>query len=151
MIPVTKLVYGEQTFTFVTHDSITIHVAVDRLNAFLEGIKFEPNAVDLPSLYELVITRMAVDEEHVKKITYGDITYPVTLIDMDDGTHILVDGTHRVVKFYRDGLPRILGWAVPSKIWRKFEISGVPGTAEQWNELNQDPKRRFPKDRRIEL
>lgn len=140
MIDVHKLVDNEQSYTFVTDDEI-VHVAVDRLNCWLIGMDFPFYPIELKPFYDAMIKRCAVDERIVAALPAAALFSPITLVEMPDGTVIPVDGTHRAVKFYREGYPNILAYIVPARLWRRFQISGIPGDAEFWNASNRVPER----------
>lgn len=149
MIEITKLVYGEQTFTWADSDGEVVHVAVDRLNAWLLGTDFPLIKADLPALLEMVRQYIAIDYEHVRQLPDDSWKYPITLLEWSARSHVIADGGHRIEKLHQLGFPAIAAWDVPRKIWEKFTITGIPGDARLWHELNQDPTRYRPADRVI--
>jgi hypothetical protein len=130
MIHHSKLGRKEQVFTFIDPDdhSRQLSFAVTSLIRDPEYLKIEPVFIPIEKeFYDMLMTNRGVEEHRVSRITFNDFkNYPVTCVDMGDGTHLMIDGTHRCVRYFREGLKTTLARLVPKSLWEKYLVDGFP-------------------------
>ena len=56
---------------------------------------------------------------------------PIVFVEMEDGTHLLVDGTHRYVAYFALKAPTIPSYIVPFQFAKPFIVDGMPAVDEQ--------------------
>jgi hypothetical protein len=72
-----------------------------------------------------------VERHRLERITTRDLVkYPVTMCEWGDGSHLLVDGTHRYVRAALWGRTRIRARLVPITFWKEYEIVDAPPLPE---------------------
>lgn len=79
---------GDETFTHTHLGTFN----VTKIRRYLAG---RPS-VRLDIMNNAMLRDREIDEHRVEEIMYMDFP-PIILIDCEDGTHLLIDGTHRVV------------------------------------------------------
>lgn len=67
--------------------------------------------------YQHVIERNGVEAERVARLDPSRRDKPVLFADMGDGTHVLIDGNHRVARRWQDGLRDVEAYLVPHSFW----------------------------------
>lgn len=126
-IHISRLGRQEEQFTWTidrTHE--VIHVAVERLGAYLKGTGAEVVKVELTQhLFDRVTRQNGIEPGHLNTLTLERLAEPVVFADLDDGTHMLVDGSHRLVGRALLRMSYVPAYIAPSRLWRRFEITGV--------------------------
>jgi len=119
-----------------------LHFAAGRLSAYCAGIKYPVKQVALTKeLVGRVATQNGIEPDHFDRIAADRLHEPVTMLDMGDGTHVICDGSHRLIKRAMLGFDYVDAYDVPERVWRRFTIVGMPGEASQWGEYlgSQNP------------
>lgn len=96
---------------------------------------------------DIPLGRVPVDKEHAEfcvehrgveqdriEVLVANVEYlkkPILFVEMPDGSHLLVDGTHRYVVYYAMKLPTIACYMIPYAIAKDFIIEGLPQTTEE--------------------
>jgi len=57
--------------------------------------------------YFILLERGGIEESHLARITKRDLEIPVIYVQWPDGSLVLIDGVHRVVKQFRAGRPAV--------------------------------------------
>jgi hypothetical protein len=110
-----------------------IHIAVTRLNAYLGGTGWPLVRVVIdPALAEAVAAQNCIEADHVFAITAERREAPVTMLEMDDGTVLPCDGSHRILRRFIDEVFWVRAFMVPERLWRRFSIEGTPGEEAAW-------------------
>lgn len=92
-----------------------------RLNAAIDAdpdIMGEPITVEIqPHQYRHVIDCNGVEAWKLSRLDLAHRDKPVLFADMGDGTHVLIDGNHRVARRWQDGLRDVAAYLVPRSFW----------------------------------
>lgn len=142
MISAHQLGNGEEFFAWHDHrgfdpgtEGPVLHFAVTRLNAYLTARKFPVSHIDLGRDFVLAVVKQnGIEPPHLDKVTVERLHMPATLLEAGDGSHIVADGAHRIVKAALVGWTGSPAWLVPETIWRRFVISGVGELDQYWRE-----------------
>lgn len=127
----------EQVYTFKHEDTgLVQHFAVDQLNKYLRGIDMQPEPVIIHHhLLQQLINRGGWEKAHLENLPDEAMEVPCTLIAYTDGTHILADGVHRVLKRAMKGHQEFMAYHVPERIWKRFLIVDFPEWACDWDDF----------------
>lgn len=133
----------EEFFTWRQGDTGEVmHFAVTRFNTYLTALPFPVRPIALTK--ELVLhlaARNGVEPEHLERLPPSRLDDPCLLIESTNDTHMVVDGSHRIIKRFMLGEQVAPAWLVPGRIWRRFLIEGVPGRDCDWSDYleHQNP------------
>lgn len=130
-IHLSRLSARDEMFSYVPKEGESLHFATTRLLRYLKTSSLPVVNVELDAaLAEHVARRNGVEPGHLTE-SLKRIEEPCVLIEYIDGTHIVVDGNHRI--FARQLLEFTFApaWILPEKVWRRFLIEGVPETPEE--------------------
>lgn len=113
-----------------------LHFAITRLNLYLTAIDHPVTYIDLGHPFVMDTVRQnGIEPEHLDRIPVSRLADPVILLDWGDGTHVLADGGHRIVKASLVlGRTEAPAWLTPARIWRRFVIEGMPGETADWRD-----------------
>lgn len=67
--------------------------------------------------YAHVMANQGVEEWRINRLTPQHRDRPVLFAEQGDGTHLLIDGNHRVVRRWRDGYRDALAYLLPLEFW----------------------------------
>ena len=88
------------------------------------------------------IKNRGVEQDRLK-ILMGNVEYlkkPIVMLAMPDGSHLLVDGTHRYVCYWMLKVPSIPAYMVPFDVAKPFIIEDAPQMEEdalmEWSGLS---------------
>jgi hypothetical protein len=117
-------------------DGSLLHFASTRLRLYLESIDYPiTECVLTPEWVETTSRQSGIEPDHFARIiAQGDrrLDKPIILAAWSDGSHLTVDGSHRLVLRYHLGRSFVNAYLVPETIWRDFLIEGAPGEKEMW-------------------
>lgn len=127
---------------FVWEDANTgalTHIAVSALLRWLPG-RVPPQGMALtPDLVAAVRRQNGVETDHLSRIDAARLEVPVLVLEWGDGTSIVADGSHRILKRAAMGMVDAQAYIVPRALWVHFVIPDVPGAATEWaNYLEQN-------------
>ena len=79
--------------------------------------------------YDVLINHRGVEAHRVKRLTRqlrrdGGFLDPMVFFTMDDGTHLLVDGTHRYVAYFRCSYKQALAYVLRNEAVNRFKVLG---------------------------
>jgi hypothetical protein len=127
-IHVSMLGPHEEIFSWADPDGPTLHFAVTQLNAYLQQWSWPTREMQFPSAFDRWLeANRGVDRARSAALTPEDLEVPATVLIMSNGQTLLVDGTHRIHRLYRDGHRRSDCRVVPPQVWASFLISGMRG------------------------
>lgn len=134
-VPWAQLGKKEERFSYTMQSTgEVVHIAVERLNRYLAARSWPVKPLLLyEELVMAIATRNGIELEHLGRITPQKIVQPITVIDMEDGSHIVCDGSHRLLAWALAGKDRCPAWIVPKPIWRRFTISNTPYSDAEWS------------------
>jgi hypothetical protein len=113
-------------FTFIRGDGRQFTIAVDMLATAAYGV-VPPIPVNISREQgEVFAVENAVEPHRLARIGLRELAEPIMLLDMEDGTHTLVDGSHRYVVAARMGLKVLPGWIIAKQDWMPYRVSGMP-------------------------
>jgi len=70
--------------------------------------------VDLAPIVEFVLKSRVYDESRVSELSAASWQFdPGLLLQLDDGTHLFIDGTHRAIRRMREGLDSMALYMIP--------------------------------------
>lgn len=61
-----------------------------------------------PAVVEYIREKQGIEAEHVKGMTQSRVMEPGLILQFDDGTYVILDGNHRIVKRHAMGLPEMI-------------------------------------------
>lgn len=117
-----------QVYTHRGWDGIIHHIDVTELRFAIEddpSIARFTEAVIGRSNYEHLLANGGIEEPHIERIKNDPFRFmPVIWGEMGDKDQyqVLIDGSHRVVRNYRDGYGTARGWLVPRKVWSRYLV-----------------------------
>jgi ParB-like chromosome segregation protein Spo0J len=78
------------------------------------------------------VMRRGVEQERLERLLLSPdaLAAPIIFIASPDGSHLLVDGTHRYVCFFGLGLPQILAYVVDAAVAADYIIEDIPQMPE---------------------
>ena len=88
------------------------------------------------------ITNRGVERDRIDVLMQKPeyLAKPILMVAMSDGSHLLVDGTHRYVTFWMLKVPEIPAYMIPWAVAEPFVIEGVPDCDEtklmEWSGLS---------------
>ena len=120
----------EEVFSYKNEDEPEVHIAVGRLNSWLTEKNFPMRYMDIdPGFAEHCLTHRGIEQPRLDRLTMDAMFRPITTVQWyeDRPSDVLViDGHHRYVWAYQNGLKKILQWAVPWQYWQDYRINGLP-------------------------
>lgn len=85
--------------------------------------------VELPleeSWVKFVQENRGIEWWKVTRLVEPHLSAPIVVIEFGDGTHLTVDGHHRIVRRWNDGFRDIRAWVIPKGQWEQFLIEDLP-------------------------
>lgn len=135
-ISVFRLPKAEQVYTFKEDKTGELHhFAVDQMNAYIRAALKPELIVIHPDMLKHLVNRGGWEPDHLANMSDAALEAPCTLIDYGDGTHVLADGVHRVLKHAQKGHDTFPAYVVPERIWRRFLIEDVPREIVDWDDF----------------
>lgn len=108
---------GEETFVHAVEGTFLI----TQTRMWLQLIEREPFTSDItPELVEHLTTERDVDPDRVMELDRRSWMWdPAIGVHLPDGTTLLIDGTHRILRRHREGLADFPVWIIsPSEVLR---------------------------------
>src|SRR4249919_3066469 len=133
MIPFSKLNLTDVIFTHIDDKTNKhYHYAISRIrpqlaNGLMKGWA-KPTKVPVEEeVAKFCITNRGVELHRIMKLLPAKLPYePIIFAEMGDGTHLLLDGTHRYVVSALRKLPDILAIIINNKHRKRFLIKDFP-------------------------
>jgi hypothetical protein len=120
----------DEVFTHADEDGTIRHFNATRLFAAIVYGKvadFELISFDLTlDQYEFMMAHRGVEEPRVARLREPYLSAPGVLCHLPTGRQLLIDGTHRFVRRYRDGLRLMLAFLVPESEWCRYLVHMPP-------------------------
>jgi hypothetical protein len=78
------------------------------------------------------VERRGVEKERLQALFAHPawLTQPMLFIEMPDGSHLLVDGTHRYTLAFAVGVPELIAYMIPWSVAKEFIVEDAPQTTE---------------------
>lgn len=121
----------DQIFTHVDPEGVTRHFNASALLRAIMRKQIQP----LPQFIELgldeglvdyIEKNQGVEQDHVERISEASTNNPILMVEFkDDGTHVIIDGSHRVVKRWRMGKHSIPCILVKEPGWVPFLVTDM--------------------------
>lgn len=140
-LPITEAVY-----TFTTNDGQAVHVAASTLRRMIEAHGGYPvtDCEMAPSLIEAMQRGdLGIEEPHAMRLPEEALEVPAIIAEWGDA-HVCMDGAHRLWRRWQRGDKTFPAYVVPEALWRQFQISDMPGSADEWREWNRTAQIRTP-------
>lgn len=117
----------DQSFTHVTLDNELTIFNTSAIDRHLRHKLVTPEWIKIiREQVETVVKNHGVEPEHMKRLNDDCLSRPCIFVEWRDGTHILVDGNHRLVYAHLRKKKEILGWLVKQQVWKDFTIKVPP-------------------------
>lgn len=108
-----------------THRPLVL--AVERLVKHLQATRTDHTLVPISNDFaKLCFEKRGVEAHRLERLKDETITEPVVFIHMRDGSHLLVDGTHRYVATAIKRMLFIQAYLVERPEWMRFRVFGHP-------------------------
>lgn len=121
----------DQIFTHTDENGVTRHFNCGAIMRAIAQRKITPDfaTVDIPeSVYQHIQANHGIEEDHLSSITIKMLESPALLAHFDEGSDLLIDGSHRLVKRYRQGLRTIEVLVVQEKDWTPYLVTDIDQT-----------------------
>jgi hypothetical protein len=137
MIDVRDIGPTEQLFTHQDEDGTLTTYAASRLAAFCEmhvprsRVAIEPEAA---ALFNAV---RGVEPHRLQRLGTRELLTPLVFVHLPDGTHLLVDGTHRYVRLAQLGVPDapayLVSWEAAQPFLVRLTIANPDALLKGWS------------------
>jgi hypothetical protein len=94
-------------------------------------------------MYDVIFGRHGIEEKKVESLPLSFDVLPIFVCHMPSDTHLIIDGNHRIIKFYRLGFRELPGAMFEQNIWEKFLID-LP--EEQSKQIAEEVEKCQPKE-----
>jgi hypothetical protein len=136
LISINQLAKWEEVYSWSSRSrGTTLHFAMTRMRTYLESSELP--VIDVALTKELIFaiaSSNGLEEEHFDRQSDEKLEQPVIMFDCDDGSHIVADGSHRMVRRFLKYIFFVPAWSVPERIWRRFIITDMPGSEQGWQD-----------------
>lgn len=120
----------EPIFTHVDTDTgVTTHMASTRMarRAEVELLAGRIQGALIPiddSFVEFCLSHRGIEQHRLQRLERHHLLSPMTFCVWQDGSHLLVDGSHRYVRHKHFGMKRGRALILPAEVWREYVIEG---------------------------
>ena len=117
----------DQLFSHEDMTNVTRHFNTSAMGrAVVNGtVKPEYHTMDLyEDLVDSVEQYHGVEQDHIDKVV-ETIDHPILLVRFTDGSNLIVDGNHRIVKRWRMGLKTVVAAIFNPGQWEQFLVTDV--------------------------
>ena len=122
-------------------------VNVTKLRALAETNNFEPYQFEITDNVKEGVRKIITNQAHIDAMPMERLLVPLIFVAKPGGTHILVDGAHRLKKAMALGLPCLWTYMIPEWAAERFRIRVYGLTrAGVWHELSGLEVLEFDKD-----
>lgn len=122
----------DEIFSFQGDDGIDYVWNTTKLYEAVVSGKVKAEKVLIPvdsGLSTHVASRNGVNITHAMTISKDRLSVPLLAVEMPDRTSILVDGNHRVVRAWTEGVTELPGYVVLLEDARPYEVAWVQSIA----------------------
>lgn len=116
----------DEIFSHEDLDGVTRHFNTSAMVRGVMHSKVTPlyRSIDLSeSLVAYIEKNHGVEQSHLSNVEHT-IDNPVVLVEFEDGTSLVVDGNHRIVKRWRKGLKSATAMVFKPDQWAEFLVTG---------------------------
>lgn len=115
---------GDEVFTAANYGAFN----VSRFRLLLHGKPHRFSLVQIPltpDFLKYIRTFIAIDDEHVRSMSIERRDDPILMVQLEP--HILprefvIDGHHRVVRRFNDGLSFVEAWLMPGRMLEQIRV-----------------------------
>ena len=121
----------KEVFTFIADTGETLNFDVSELRAKLKRMdcpaegKVVCMPVGLEDFIHHILSNTDFDLDRVKELTDKDLEDPPIFVLCEDGSHILVDGVHRCIRWYQEGKNEVTCFIVPYSYAPQLNVDGT--------------------------
>lgn len=127
MIDFRSLQGRQQFFTWQDKGSnVYEHFAITPLNAHLMVTGFPATKCEITQHLIDAAWRNGIEKVRLGQLTERELAQPLTLLERQQGWHIIADGSHRLIRLHELGKVTFWAWMVPEAIWGKFRLTNLP-------------------------
>lgn len=116
----------DEIFSFQGDDGINFVWNTTKLYEAVAAGKVKAEKVLIPvdsNLATHVASRNGVNIAHAMSISKDRLSVPLLAVEMPDKTSILIDGNHRVVRAWTEGVGELPGYVVSYEDARTYEVA----------------------------
>lgn len=127
------------SWTVPGDDAEVVHIAVTRLLRYLAASNHPIG--EFPLVRELALTvfrQNGIEPVHLSRITAERLEDPILQCAWGDGTHVIADGSHRLIERARRGLRTYRAFDVQPHVWRRFTVCNMPQDDAAWRAALKD-------------
>jgi hypothetical protein len=118
----------DEIFSHTDEDGVTRHWNTSAMvrAVFERKVKPAHGECDINgSLVAHILSNHGVEEANLAQLPDKVLDIPVVLAQFTDGTSLLIDGNHRVVKRWRKGLKKVHAMIFSEEQWKPFLLTDV--------------------------
>jgi len=137
--PTTRIRYSEiqhtkeEVFTFVNDRPPfeQLMFAVERLTKFCVETNFPLCKIPITAQdAEFCLKARGVEMRRLQRLRKEDLLKPLLFVryeDRTEGTHLMIDGTHRLVRLVLLGITEAIAYVIEDRaLWEPFVVQGAP-------------------------
>ena len=122
--------WDEVIFSHIDEDTgAQTHYAISTMLAWIKAHESEVDklrAVIDPEAAAMVEQCRGIEQHRLIPLLKVPDPDPVIFIEMQDSTHLLVDGSHRFVAMWKQGKPDLRAYMLTHEQAQQFVIDGIP-------------------------
>jgi hypothetical protein len=118
----------DEIFSHTDLQGVTRHWNTSAMVRAVFQRRVKPSLVNCPlteDLIQHIEQNHGVEEPNIAQLPDKVLEIPVVLVHFDDGSDLLVDGNHRVVKRWRKGLRDVNAMLFQPKDWEPFLLTDI--------------------------
>lgn len=137
-IPFSKLDRSDILFTHLDSDTGTqTHYAISRISALeiITGLDegwIKAACVPIDNwMANYCMNNRGIEQHRLQPLLDAPIPFtPMIFVEQDDGTYLLIDGTHRYAAYHKRGTDQAPAYLISKEQNRRFVVTGFPKALE---------------------
>jgi hypothetical protein len=119
----------DELFTFVAHDGFERMWNVSAIQRAVVENRLEPRDRLMLGITDDMANHIAkfngIEAHHLSSIDDERLKVPVMCLELPKGTHIMIDGNHRVVAAHRRGIQALPAMMFTLGMLKPYEVEGI--------------------------
>lgn len=117
----------DEIFSHEDTEGVTRHFNATQMVRAIVNHQINPIMAVLDLYEDLVrhlIANHGIEEDHLHQIG-STLDSPILLVEFADGTNLIVDGNHRVVKRWQEGLKTVTAAILKPGVWEPYLVEDM--------------------------